>query len=80
MLRAANKLAIETEDENERADRDINRFAAKQARAVRKLLLETVVEAETEADFTKEELAAQEDRHLLSVLLLSDRYPTLKRS
>lgn len=69
LLRAANSLAISTENENERADKEINRFASKQSRATRKLLLALV----TEAGFKPEELEKQEDRHLLSVLLLSRR-------
>lgn len=79
LLRAANSLAISTENENARADKEINRFAAKQSRATRKLLESLVVEAETEADFKLEELPKQEDRHLLSVLLLNRRYPSLAK-
>lgn len=73
LLRAANSLAISTENENARADKDINRFASKQSRATRKLLLALVAEAEAEADFKPEGLEKQEDRHLLGVLLLSRR-------
>jgi hypothetical protein len=79
LLRAANSLAISTENENARADKEINRFASKQSRATRKLLEALTVEAETEEGFSYHMLEKQEDRHLLSVLLLNRRYPTLAK-